>query len=72
MAIKRCDMCFQDKPALTPVLPGASAMVCKACAYKVGQVLGFIAYHGGVVQWGLALPHGDGETVETEKERGKK
>ncbi len=46
MTVKRCDMCFQDKPELQPVIPHAPVSVCKACAYKARQVIGFLEYHG--------------------------
>lgn len=42
----RCDMCFQEKQALVPILPGVQVSVCKACSYKVDQVRGFLEYHG--------------------------
>jgi len=44
-------MCFQDKAGLSPVLPGMPTVVCKACAFKVNQVLGFIAYCGGTISY---------------------
>lgn len=46
MTVTRCDMCFQDKAELQPVIPHAPANVCKACAYKAKQVIGFLEYHG--------------------------
>lgn len=44
--VKRCDMCFQDKAQLAPVIPHAKVEVCKACGYKANQVIGFLEYHG--------------------------
>lgn len=41
----RCDFCFQSKPC-EPVYPRVKAQVCRACAYKVNQVIGFLAHSG--------------------------
>ncbi len=67
MPVKRCDMCFQDKAGLSPVLPGMPTVVCKACAFKVNQVLGFIAYCGGTVSYQTALTAEVLETTKTKK-----
>lgn len=48
---KRCDMCFQEKQGLQPVVPGMPAQVCKACNYKISQVMGFLQYQGAVVSY---------------------
>lgn len=64
MTIKRCDMCFQDKPALTGVIQGCPANVCKACAYKISQVVGFLEYHRVKLQY--ALPESE-ETAKSKK-----
>lgn len=45
---KQCDMCFQHKETLVPVLPKMPTMICKACSYKVNQVIGFLEYHNGI------------------------
>jgi len=42
---KQCDMCFNFKTPLVQVLPGCPAEVCKSCAYKINQVIGFLMYH---------------------------
>lgn len=68
MVIKRCDMCFQDKPALVPVTSGCPAMVCKACSYKISQVSGFLEYHGVKLQYTLPEP----EETTTSKKTGEK
>jgi len=64
MKVKRCDMCFQDKASLTPVIPGCPAIVCKACAYKISQVVGFLEYHGVSLQF--TLPEQE-ETAKSKK-----
>lgn len=55
MSVKRCDMCFQDKAGLIPVVPRANAMVCKACGYKVKQVIGFLEYHDCTISYQAKL-----------------
>lgn len=67
MGVKRCDMCFQEKSVLVPVLPSMPAMVCKACSYKVQQVLGFIVYHGGVLTYQQELTQEVSETIKSKK-----
>jgi len=42
---KQCDFCFQFKDPLVSVLPNMPTKVCKACAYKIQQVTGFLMYH---------------------------
>lgn len=42
---KRCDFCFQEKTPLMPVLPKVNVEVCKACSYKLQQVIGFLEYN---------------------------
>ncbi len=49
--VKRCDMCFQQKETLMPILSKMPAVVCKACSYKIGQVLAFIQYHNGTFSY---------------------
>lgn len=49
--MKQCDMCFQFKDPLVPVLDSCPARVCKACAYKIGQVTGFLSYHKAVLSY---------------------
>ncbi|MBA7555238.1 hypothetical protein ES705_47894 [subsurface metagenome] len=44
--VKRCSMCFQTKDTLNPILSGAKVNVCKACAYKISAVTGFLEFHG--------------------------
>ncbi|GAI01284.1 unnamed protein product, partial [marine sediment metagenome] len=56
MKAKRCDMCFQDKPGLQPIVPGCPANVCKACAYKITQTMGFLEYHGVGLTYKLPEP----------------
>ncbi len=56
MSVKRCDMCFQDKSALAEVMPGCPAVVCKACRYKIQQVVGFLEYHEISLQYHFPLP----------------
>lgn len=46
MPIKRCDMCFQEKSTLQPVVPSSGISVCKACFYKCQSVIGFLEFHG--------------------------
>ena len=48
---KQCDMCFQFKDPLVPVLPKMPTSICKACSYKVGQVTGFLQYHKVVLSY---------------------
>ena len=48
---KQCDMCFQFKEQLQPVLAKAEARVCKSCGYKVNQVVGFLEYHNMSVSY---------------------
>lgn len=64
MVIKRCDMCFQDKSGLMPIIPGCKAVVCKACGYKVNQVSGFLEYHGISLRYTMDV---DGRTSDTDK-----
>lgn len=42
---KQCMLCFKYTDTLQPVVKGAHAQVCKACGYKVNQVVGFLEYH---------------------------
>lgn len=42
----RCDFCFQDKMGLEPPVPRLKVRVCKACNYKVQQVIGFLIHSG--------------------------
>ncbi len=42
----QCDMCFQRKEGLMPVLSGMKVYVCKSCAYKLQSITGFLEYHG--------------------------
>ncbi len=65
--VKRCDMCFQDKAGLSSVLPGMPTVVCKACAFKVNQVLGFIAYYGGTISYQPELAVEHQETTKPKK-----
>lgn len=44
---KQCDFCFQFKDPLIAVLPSMPTRVCKACGYKIQQVIGFLQYHKG-------------------------
>lgn len=62
MPIKRCDMCFMDKAGLEPIVPHATAVVCKACAYKARQVIGFLEYHGVVLTYQQPLDFGDAKS----------
>jgi len=48
---KQCDFCFQFKDPLVPVLPNMPTRVCKACAYKIQQVTGFLQYHNAVMTY---------------------
>jgi len=48
---KRCDMCFQPKETLMPVLPKMPTNVCKACSYKIGQVIAFLEYHNATLSY---------------------
>lgn len=43
---KQCSLCFQLKDPLVPALEKAPVRVCKACAYKISAVTGFLTYHG--------------------------
>lgn len=42
----QCTMCFQYKDNLVPVHPEIPAEVCRACAYKVSAVTGFLEFQG--------------------------
>jgi len=44
-----CDFCFRDKNPLQPPYPRAQVGVCKACAYQIERVLGFLRHSGAVV-----------------------
>jgi len=44
-----CDFCFRDKNPLQPPFPRATVGVCKACAYQIERVLGFLRHSGAVV-----------------------
>jgi len=41
-----CDFCFRDKSPLQPIFPRTSAHVCKACAYQIDRVVGFLRHSG--------------------------
>jgi len=41
-----CDYCFRDKNPLQPIHPGATVRVCKACAYQIDRVIGFLRHSG--------------------------
>lgn len=45
----RCDFCFQDKSFLETPVPRIRVKVCKACNYKIQQVIGFLAHSGAGV-----------------------
>jgi len=40
-----CSLCFRHKELVRPI-PQAEVTTCKACAYKVEQVVGFLKYYG--------------------------
>jgi len=42
----RCDFCFQAKSLLEPPVPRLTVRVCKACNYKIQQVIGFLEHSG--------------------------
>ena len=65
MVVKRCDMCFQDKPALQPIMPGCPANACKACTYKILQVVAFLEYNRVKLQYILPEPR---ESTKSKKE----
>ena len=48
---KQCDMCFQFKDPLVPVLEGVKAKVCKACNFKLSASIGFLQYHGITLEY---------------------
>lgn len=48
---KQCDMCFQHKETLIPVIPGMPTVICKACSFKVNQVIGFLEYHKAQISY---------------------
>jgi len=48
---KQCDFCFQFKDPLLPILPKANVRVCKACSYKAQAVIGFLTYHGMILEY---------------------
>ena len=41
-----CDFCFRDKTPLQPVYPRVAVHVCKACAYQIDRVIGFLRHSG--------------------------
>jgi len=41
-----CDFCFRDKTPLQPVFPRTPVNVCKACAYQIDRVIGFLRHSG--------------------------
>jgi len=41
-----CDFCFRDKTPLQSVYPRTSVNVCKACAYQIDRVIGFLRHSG--------------------------
>jgi len=41
-----CDFCFRDKSPLQPVYPRVAVNVCKACAYQIDRVIGFLRHSG--------------------------
>ena len=41
-----CDFCFRDKTPLQPVYPRVAVNVCKACAYQIDRVIGFLRHSG--------------------------
>ncbi len=41
-----CDFCFRDKSPLQPVYPRVAVHVCKACAYQIDRVIGFLRHSG--------------------------
>jgi len=41
-----CDFCFRDKTPLQPVYPRTPVNVCKACAYQIDRVIGFLRHSG--------------------------
>jgi len=41
-----CDFCFRDKSPLQPVFPRTQVNVCKACAYQIDRVIGFLRHSG--------------------------
>ena len=45
MAAGTCSLCFRHKELVRPI-PQAEVTTCKACAYKVEQVVGFLKYYG--------------------------
>lgn len=66
MPANRCDMCFNIKNPLVPVIGKADVRVCKACSYKANQVIGFLEYHGIKLQYELP------EDIPKTKKRGLK
>ncbi len=45
-SMARCDFCFQAKALLEQPVPKIKARVCKACNYKIQQVVGFLEHSG--------------------------
>ena len=43
--IGNCHMCFKHAE-IAPILPNSQAKVCRACAYKANQVIGFMEFYG--------------------------
>ena len=41
-----CDFCFRDKSPLQPIYPRTPVNVCKACAYQIDRVIGFLRHSG--------------------------
>ncbi|MBA7699382.1 hypothetical protein ES703_108077 [subsurface metagenome] len=41
-----CDFCFRDKSPLQPIYPRVAVNVCKACAYQIDRVIGFLRHSG--------------------------
>lgn len=68
---KRCDMCFQFKDPLVPVIPKAHTQVCKACSYKVSQVTGFLEYHGVTLAYQPELEMSEEAIIEKKRGNGK-
>jgi len=42
---RRCDRCFAEKD-VSSLLQGASITCCRACRYKVTEILDFLSYYG--------------------------
>lgn len=41
----RCNRCFAEKDVST-VLQGSHITCCRACRYKISEVMDFLTYHG--------------------------